>query len=178
MSVLLSLASSKTQFRALTSHFPYHLNLTDLTQKSFTSQNDFSMLIVAFICLVASEAANLTIPIIVSNAYETLIEGGYEGKGVSAIMSSGNAIMIKVIIIYFSKVLIEFFQSLIQGIVGERLIARLRCKLYAAILKQEIAFFDKHKTGELVSRLGSNTTLLQSVILQSIPEVRNLPCLV
>ena len=34
----------------------------------------------------------------------------------------------------------------------------------------EIAFFDEHKSGELVSRLGSDTTLLQSVVSQSLPD--------
>ncbi len=137
------------------------------------AQPEIPMLFVAFIFLVAGEAANLAIPIILSNAYDTLIEGGYEGAGTSAsaIMSSVNTIMIQVVIIYFSGVFISFLRTVIQGIVGERLVARLRCKLYAAILRQEIAFFDEHKTGELVSRLGSDTTLLQSVISLSIPEV-------
>lgn len=34
----------------------------------------------------------------------------------------------------------------------------------------EIAFFDEHKSGELVSRLGSDTTLLQSVVSQNLPD--------
>ena len=50
------------------------------------------------------------------------------------------------------------------------MVARLRFQLYGAILKQEIGFFDEHKSGELVSRLGSDTTLLQSVLSQSLPE--------
>jgi ABC-type multidrug transport system fused ATPase/permease subunit len=37
-------------------------------------------------------------------------------------------------------------------------------------LNAEIAFFDKHKSGELVSRLGSDTTLLQSVVSQNLPD--------
>ena len=35
---------------------------------------------------------------------------------------------------------------------GERLAARLRSQLFTALLTQDIAFFDKHKTGEVVSR--------------------------
>jgi ATP-binding cassette subfamily B protein len=34
----------------------------------------------------------------------------------------------------------------------------------------EIAFFDEHKSGELVSRLGSDTTLLQTVVSQNLPD--------
>jgi len=32
------------------------------------------------------------------------------------------------------------------------------------------AFFDEHKSGELISRLGSDTTLLQAVVSQSLPD--------
>ena len=45
---------------------------------------------------------------------------------------------------------------------GERVVARLRRDLYAAILSQEIAFFDERKTGELTSRLSSDTAVLQN----------------
>ncbi len=45
---------------------------------------------------------------------------------------------------------------------GERVVTRLRRDLYAAILDQEIAFFDERKTGELTSRLASDTTVVQN----------------
>jgi ATP-binding cassette subfamily B protein len=45
---------------------------------------------------------------------------------------------------------------------GERVVARLRRDLYASILSQEIAFFDERKTGELTSRLSSDTAVLQN----------------
>lgn len=47
---------------------------------------------------------------------------------------------------------------------GERVVARLRKDLYASILKQEVAFFDERKTGELTSRLASDTSVLQNAV--------------
>ncbi len=47
---------------------------------------------------------------------------------------------------------------------GERVVARLRKELYASILKQEVAFFDERKTGELTSRLASDTSVLQNAV--------------
>jgi len=35
---------------------------------------------------------------------------------------------------------------------GERLAARIRCRLFAAVIVQDIAFFDANKTGEIVNR--------------------------
>ncbi len=58
---------------------------------------------------------------------------------------------------------------------GERAVTRLRDQLYRSILSQEIAFFDQRRTGELTSRLSSDTTLLQSAVSANISMgLRNL----
>lgn len=36
--------------------------------------------------------------------------------------------------------------------VGERVAAQLRKELFASVLRQDISFFDKHRTGEIVNR--------------------------
>jgi ATP-binding cassette, subfamily B, bacterial len=64
-----------------------------------------------------------------------------------------------------------FFRHAIMGVAGERVVARTRNGLYRSILRQEIGFFDVHKTGELVSRLGSDAALLQQGTSQVLPEV-------
>ncbi len=47
---------------------------------------------------------------------------------------------------------------------GERVVARLREDLYRSVLSQEVAFFDERRTGELTSRLGSDTATIQSAV--------------
>jgi ABC transporter fused permease/ATP-binding protein len=47
---------------------------------------------------------------------------------------------------------------------GERIVAGLRRRLYAHVLSQEIAFFDGRRTGELMSRLASDTTVMQTTV--------------
>ena len=44
------------------------------------------------------------------------------------------------------------------------LIQRLRSRLFAAILKQDIEFFDQTKTGDLTSRLSSDTTTVGEAV--------------
>ena len=149
---------------------PPETKQVSLTKVLSMAKPEIPMMIVSFILLAGSEACNLIIPMIVANAYDALIYRT-EDESTSDIMSSINRIMITVIGIYIGGMVIGFLRTLIMGIIGERLVARLRCQLYASILRQEIAFFDEHKTGELVSRLGSDTTLLQTVISFSIPEV-------
>jgi ABC transporter fused permease/ATP-binding protein len=58
---------------------------------------------------------------------------------------------------------------------GERIVARLRSDLYKAIIEQDIAFFDSRRTGELMSRLSSDATVLQNAVSVNISmSMRNL----
>ena len=53
-------------------------------------------------------------------------------------------------------------------VVGDRIVTDLRARLYGAILRQEIGFFDATKTGELTSRLTSDTQVLQSAVTSNL----------
>jgi len=58
---------------------------------------------------------------------------------------------------------------------GERVITRLRKDLYGAIIEQEVAFFDKERTGDLMSRLASDTATIQGSVSANISfGLRNL----
>jgi ATP-binding cassette subfamily B protein len=58
---------------------------------------------------------------------------------------------------------------------GERAIARLRGELYERLLAQEIAFFDRERTGDLMSRLSADTATLQGTVSANISfGLRNL----
>jgi ABC-type multidrug transport system fused ATPase/permease subunit len=50
---------------------------------------------------------------------------------------------------------------------GQRVVARLRQQVFSAIIKQDIKFFDTNRTGELTSRLSSDTQVLQNAVTQN-----------
>jgi len=59
-------------------------------------------------------------------------------------------------------------------VAGERLVARFRKQLFESILAQELDFFDRTRTGELMNRLSSDTQLVQkSVISNVVQGLRN-----
>ena len=58
---------------------------------------------------------------------------------------------------------------------GNTLVARLKHTLYQSILKQEMAFLDRMKTGDLVTRLSQDTTMIQSAVTtQAVAALRAL----
>ena len=58
---------------------------------------------------------------------------------------------------------------------GERTVKRIRSRLFDALLEQEIGFFDEQKTGDLMSRINSDSTVLQNTLSVNISMIlRNL----
>ena len=58
---------------------------------------------------------------------------------------------------------------------GERTVKRIRQRLFDKLLEQEIGFFDGQKTGDLMSRINSDSTVLQNTLSVNISMIlRNL----
>ncbi|XP_074781397.1 ATP-binding cassette sub-family B member 10, mitochondrial isoform X2 [Athene noctua] len=53
---------------------------------------------------------------------------------------------------------------------GQRIVKRLRTTMFSSILKQETAFFDKTRTGELINRLSSDTALLGRSVTENLSD--------
>lgn len=111
--------------------------------------------IVAIIILLLASAVTGSLPI----AARYLIDSG---------ITSGNADKIN---FYFKLVLgVILLISLLSATrlylitwLGERIVADLREKIYAQVLKQDPSFFEVTQTGEVLSRLTTDTTLVQAI---------------
>jgi ATP-binding cassette subfamily B protein len=58
---------------------------------------------------------------------------------------------------------------------GERIVLKLRQKLFKNLMAQEVSFFDFHRTGDLMSRLASDCTTLQNTVSANVSQgLRNL----
>lgn len=53
---------------------------------------------------------------------------------------------------------------------GQRIVNGLRASLFSSILRQEVAFFDKTRTGELINRLSSDTALLGRSVTENLSD--------
>lgn len=61
-------------------------------------------------------------------------------------------------------------QHFLLQVLGEQVVRMSRRRLVARILHLPIATFDTRRTGDLVSRVGSDTTLLRAVLTQGLVE--------
>ena len=66
------------------------------------------------------------------------------------------------IVLFAATSILTAIRMYLFTVAGERIVARLRQRLFKAVVHQEIAFFDHHRTGELTNRLSADTTVVQN----------------
>jgi putative ABC transport system ATP-binding protein len=133
------------------------------------AQPEWGMLVIAVIVMICAEATTIVIPKILGTAYDDLLDISQTPK---TRMNNVNRTMIIIMILLAAGSVLNFIRHSILAIIGERVVCRLRrCTMYRLMLSYKIYFFDVHKSGELVSRLGSDTDVLKEGTSQSMPEI-------
>ena len=89
-----------------------------------------------------------------------LVDNGIAGND-PAVLDAALVILLGVIVVLAAA---TFFRSYLVAWVGERVVADLRRDVFAHILKLSPSFFEVTKTGEILSRLTTDTTLIQTVV--------------
>ena len=113
-----------------------------------------TLLIFWLIALAVSSSATLFFPVAVKN----MIDHGF-AKGGSIDRWFG-LLLIVAIVLALATAARFYFVSLL----GERVIADLRQKLYRHLLALDQSFFERTRSGELLSRLSADTELLRSMV--------------
>ena len=74
------------------------------------------------------------------------------------------------VVVVIIGALTDGFQHFLLQLLGEHVVLRTRRTLVARMLRLPIAEFDARRVGDLVSRVGSDTTLLRAVLTQGLVE--------
>jgi subfamily B ATP-binding cassette protein MsbA len=77
---------------------------------------------------------------------------------------------VALIALYFAKGLCRYLQSVLMTTVGETVIFKVRNDLMENVQYREMGFFDRNPTGELLTKLMTDVTIMQG----SIPSIVNL----
>ncbi len=111
------------------------------------------------VALAASSTATLTLP----HAFRIMIDQGFAQGGGGAIDRAFMLLFAVAVALALATAARFFFVSLL----GERVVADLRGQLYAHLVSLDAGFFDRTRSGELVSRLTADAELLRGVIATS-----------
>jgi ATP-binding cassette subfamily B protein len=68
------------------------------------------------------------------------------------------------VVLFAVQSIFSMLRAWLFTVSGERIVTNLRAKLFEAILRQDIEFFDHSRTGELTNRLAADTAVLQNTV--------------
>ena len=117
--------------------------------------------------LLLSTAATLTIP----RAVQQMIDHGFSKENAGLIDQYFLFVLAVAVVLGLATAIRFYFVTWI----GERVIADIRKAVYNHILSLSPAFFEVTRTGEVLSRLTTDTTLIQTAVGSSVSiALRNL----
>lgn len=119
-------------------------------------QRHRTLFVAWLVALAASSAATLSLPV----AVRTMIDQGFAQGGGAAIDRAFLLLFAVAVALALATAARFFFVSLL----GERVVADLRERLYTHLIALDAGFHDRNRSGELVSRLTADAELLRSVV--------------
>ncbi|MEN1960182.1 ABC transporter transmembrane domain-containing protein [Luteimonas sp. MJ246] len=116
-----------------------------------------ALLVAWLLALLASSTATLSLPL----AVRRMIDDGFaSGAGIDA------AFML-LFLVTFALAIATAARFFFVSLLGERVVADLRTQLFGHLVGLDQSFFERSRTGELVSRLTADTELLRGVVATS-----------
>lgn len=132
---------------------------------------------IAFVFLLISSGITMSIPFSIGKILDIATQGGQSAEKLSSAEGSDMLFGFSVSTFYLAlgSVLAvgaaaNYGRIIILRIVGERIVARLRSKLFRQTFVQDAEFFDANRVGDLISRLSSDTIIVGKSITQNLSD--------
>ncbi len=117
------------------------------------------LLALAIIALVTTAAITLALPLAVRRVVD-----GFEAREIALLNQYFAGAFILAALLALGTGLRYYFVTRL----GERIVADIRKALFARVIERSPAFYERIMTGEVLSRITTDTTLIQSVIGSSV----------
>jgi len=154
------MAQARSQDKAESSERPTSRNVLSLAGLLEFFRPHLVPLTSVLLLLGVSSSAELAI----GYAVRDLVDRGIERGG--AALDRHFLILFGIILVFAAATFVRFY--LITWL-AERVIAELRGKVYGHVIRLSPAFFETTKTGEIISRLVADTTMIQTVVTITAP---------
>ena len=111
-------------------------------------------LILATLALLCTSGLSLVWPQFI----QRIVDGVLDGHGTAIV----DRYALWLLLLFALAAALTAARTYLFTVAGERIVTRLRQRLYGSLVRQEIGFFDAHRTGELTNRLASDTSVVQN----------------
>lgn len=131
----------------------------------------------AFLLLLISSAITMSIPFSIGKILDIATKGGAKPNSDEDGQPTGMLFGLSLTTFYTALVAVlatgaaaNYGRIIILRIVGERIVARLRSRLFRQTYVQNAEFFDANRVGDLISRLSSDTIIVGKSITQNLSD--------
>ncbi|MAT98671.1 MAG: ABC transporter ATP-binding protein [Anaerolineaceae bacterium] len=106
--------------------------------------------------LLFSTLLGLVLPLVVQNLVDVVL--------IDKNLTRLNQLAIGLFVVFILQALFSFGHRLTLAFVGEKVIATIRVQIYTHLQSLSLKYFADHRTGEVVSRLTNDVSLLQTAV--------------
>ena len=120
-------------------------------------------ILTAIFCIVVAAGSNLYVPWIIKDMIDkVLAEKDMEMLNYSSIGIVG---------VFLIRGIFYFGQSYLVSYVGQRVVIDIRGQLYRKFQRLPLAYYDKHRTGEMMSYISNDVAALQNAMVDKLIEL-------
>ncbi len=117
----------------------------------------------AALCMIVAAVTTLLVPWIIRDIVDDVLTA----KNMMAL----NLIAVAILLIFFVRGVFTFGHSYLMSYIGNRVIIDIRMRVYAHLQRLSLSYFDRRKTGSLMSKLTNDVNALQTAIVDNIVDI-------
>ena len=120
-------------------------------------------LAVAVICIIAAASANLYVPWVIKEVIDKVLA--------EKDMMMLNAIAAAIVVVYLLRGIFFYGQTYLMSYIGQRVIIDIRQAVYRHMQKLSLSYYEKKKTGTMMSYITNDVAALQGALVESVIEL-------
>ena len=121
------------------------------------------VLVAALICTVLAAAGNLYLPWIIRDMVDKVLSEK------NAFML--NMIAVSIVVIFIFRGIFFFGQNYLMSYVGQHIIIDIRAEVFRKLQRLSMSFYDKNKTGTIMSYVTNDVNALQGALIENTIEL-------
>nr|MCU0316863.1 ABC transporter transmembrane domain-containing protein [Fimbriimonadaceae bacterium] len=128
-------------------------------------------LFVAGIFMILASGLSLALPLFAKEGVDRVIKSLEEKAPPAELLASLDSVVLVVLGLIIVSGILEFSHYVMVSKVGNRIVADLRSRLFSHLERLPVGFFDKTRSGELGSRISTDTTQVQQTLTSDLVEL-------
>lgn len=120
-------------------------------------------MVIALAALAISSGVSLLFPLLIGQTVTDILN---QGDGARL-----NQFVLLLLGLFVVMAVASYVQSYFLGVTGERVVFDLRTQLYDRLITLSLAYFNRHRVGEMMSRLSNDVTMVRTMLTTNLTTI-------